>query len=1024
MSLAGTVSAPAGTAPAKPRARLKVPLAAKFAGAVVGLVVLVLAVNGAVNLWLSYGEAQRAALGVQEQQAQAASERIEQFVSEIESQIGWTTRAEWRRIGLEQQRYDFIRLLRQAPAITELFYIDSEGKEQLQVSRLEPDSVARLVDHSAEPRFTQAVASGTWFGPVTFRRGSEPYMTIAMAHAGRAPGVTVAEVNLKLIWDVVNEIRVGETGYAFVVGPAGKLIAHPDMSLVLRDTDMSGLPQVAAALASGEAEANTAAIAEGLDGDPVLSAYSPIPRLGWVVFVQSPVSEALAPVYALLSQSGILLAAGLLLATVVGTWLAGRMVVPIQRLQAGAERLGEGDLSQRIAIRTGDEIETLADRFNIMAARIQESHETLEAKVEERTRDLDEALQQQTATADVLKVISQSTFNLPAVLDALVQSAATLCGASYGGIFLRDGEVLRGRATISERPTDWEAGYPIEINRRWISGRVALSGLIEHIPDVLDDPDYDLAGLRLISDTRALMGVPLLRERKVEGVFFLGRPEPGAFTTRQSELVQTFADQAVIAIENVRLFEEVQARNRDLAEALDQQVATSAILRAIAASPTDIQPVLNTVTENAAQLCDAIDATLFLRRGEVLAVAAHDGAIPVDFTELPMARDVVTGRAVLDQSPVHVHDLVAAEDDFPAGRKYALRLGFRSILAMPLMREGEAIGALMIRRRDVRPFSDKQIDLLSTFADQAVIAIQNVRLFEEVQARTDELTRSLAELRTAQDRLVQTEKLASLGQLTAGIAHDIKNPLNFVNNFSALSGELLDELREALDAAALEEKLRAEVAELVGMLKGNLEKVVQHGRRADSIVKNMLLHSREGSGDHRPVDINAVVEESLNLAYHGARAEKQGFNITLERSLDPQAGEVDLFPQEITRVLLNLISNGFYATAKRGAQANGEPYEPTLLAATRDLGDRVEIRIRDNGTGIPPEVKDKMFNPFFTTKPAGEGTGLGLSLSHDIVVKQHAGTIEVATEPGAFTEFRIVLPRRGAAMAARTGDVA
>ena len=272
-------------------------------------------------------------------------------------------------------------------------------------------------------------------------------------------------------------------------------------------------------------------------------------------------------------------------------------------------------------------------------------------------------------------------------------------------------------------------------------------------------------------------------------------------------------------------------------------------------------------------------------------------------------------------------------------------------------------------------------------------------------------------MRTAQDRLVQTEKLASLGQLTAGIAHEIKNPLNFVNNFSAVSVELIDELREALGGAHLDEQAaRTEISELTDMLQGNLDKVVQHGKRADAIVKNMLLHSRQGSGEHRPVDINALVEESLNLAYHGARAEKQGFNITLERSFDPAAGEVDLFPQEITRVLLNLISNGFYAATKRKAEANGGDYEPTLAAATKNLGDRVEIRIRDNGTGIPPEVKEKLFNPFFTTKPAGEGTGLGLSISHDIIVKQHGGSIEVDTQPGEFTEFRIVLPRAGASL--------
>jgi two-component system NtrC family sensor kinase len=291
-----------------------------------------------------------------------------------------------------------------------------------------------------------------------------------------------------------------------------------------------------------------------------------------------------------------------------------------------------------------------------------------------------------------------------------------------------------------------------------------------------------------------------------------------------------------------------------------------------------------------------------------------------------------------------------------------------------------------------------------------------------LRQRTDDLSKSLDNLQTAQDRLVQTQKLASLGQLTAGIAHEIKNPLNFVNNFSSLSTELLDELREALKGVAATDKTRVEIDELTSTLRGNLEKIVQHGKRADSIVKNMLLHSREGSGEHRPIDINAVVEESLNLAYHGARAEKQDFNITLERSFDPAAGEVDVFPQEITRVLLNLISNGFYATTKRKAEVgdNGS-YEPILAASTKSLGERVEIRIRDNGTGIPSDVKDKMFNPFFTTKPPGEGTGLGLSLSHDIIVKQHAGLIEVDTKPGEFTEFRIILPRTAASIAKSGG---
>ena len=313
-------------------------------------------------------------------------------------------------------------------------------------------------------------------------------------------------------------------------------------------------------------------------------------------------------------------------------------------------------------------------------------------------------------------------------------------------------------------------------------------------------------------------------------------------------------------------------------------------------------------------------------------------------------RGSATARALLEGVVVHIPD-VQADPDYTFNE--AQRLGdFRTIIGVPMLREGKAIGVIVMTRSEVRPFTDKQIELATTFADQAAIAIENVRLFESVEARTRELAKSLEYLQAAQDRLIQTEKLASLGQLTAGIAHEIKNPLNFINNFSALSIELVEELDDALKPAALDSRTREATSELTGMLKGNLEKVVQHGKRANSIVKNMLLHSREGSGERRPVDVNSLVEESLNLAYHGARAERQEFGIRIEQNFDAAAGKAELFPQEITRVLLNLISNAFYAAMKRKAEVL-DGFEPALAATTRDLGDRVEIRIRDNGSGIP-----------------------------------------------------------------------
>ncbi|MBR1126799.1 GAF domain-containing sensor histidine kinase [Bradyrhizobium iriomotense] len=630
------------------------------------------------------------------------------------------------------------------------------------------------------------------------------------------------------------------------------------------------------------------------------------------------------------------------------------------------------------------------------------------------SKDLKEAREQQAATAQILKVIASSPDDVQPVFEAIAISANRLIGGFSTAVFRYIDGMQHLEAFTPTNPVADEAlraSFPRHLTTSSAPFELLRDGKPMQIVDTESSPNILASDLARLRGFRSMLFTPLMSNGVPIGLITVTRVETGSFADHHVQLLQIFADQAVIAIENARLFNETR-------EALERQTATSEVLQIISSSPGGLGPVFEAMLENAVRICRASFGTLLLYEGDRLRRVARmaaqnvpqlyapDQETPPHFIA-PFDGAPSLGRLVETKALVHIADIATEHPDDLIYKVAAAR----TVLIVPMLKESELVGGFAVYRKEVQEFSDKQVELLEHFAAQAVIAIENTRLLKELRQRTDDLSQSLDDLRTAQDRLVQTEKLASLGQLTAGIAHEIKNPLNFVNNFAALSAELTEELNEALKPAELADKIRTEVDELTALLKSNLEKVVQHGKRADSIVKNMLLHSREGPGERRLADINALVQESLNLAYHGARAEKSDFNITLTQDLDPDAGEIEVYPQEITRALLNVISNGFYAATRRKSEAGDETFEPVLSATTNNLDDKVEIRIRDNGTGIPVEVKEKMFNPFFTTKPAGEGTGLGLSMTHDIIVKQHGGTLDVESELGVFTELIITLPR-------------
>jgi signal transduction histidine kinase len=950
----------------------------KYATLIIALVGGMLVASGGISLYFSYRENQEHLVALQREKAEAAAGRIEQYIGDIEHQLGWTAMPQVGTGGnlLDQRRFEYLKLLRQVPAITEVAWIDASGREQLKVSRLAMDVSGADTDLARDPKFLEAKSGKTWYSPVYFRKETEPYMTISRP-AGSGGGVTIAEVNLKFVWEVVSRIKIGQAGLAFVVNSAGTLIAHPDISLVLQKTDLTKLAQVAA-LAQGAGDDSTApSIARDVKGVEVLTAHARIPTLNWTVFVELPLAEAFKPVYESIQRMGLLLLAGLVLSMLASFFLARLMVRPIRALQEGAAQIGTGNLDQKITVTTGDELESLAGQFNQMAAHLKESYTGLEQKVEERTGELTESLEQQTATAEILRVISSSPTDVQPVFEAIASSSARLIADGRASVWLAEHGTMRPVA-FSHPDENSEAMlkmYPAPLDGESMIGHILLDPVTLNVPDVMQTEFERGKRVAELRGFRSFLGVPLILDGRAVGAIGVVRVQAGAFAQKQIALLETFAAQAAIAIQNVRLFNETK-------EALERQTATAEILKVISSSPTDVQPVLDAIVNSAQRLIGGLSAAVTTLDGDVVLLGAFTTTDPSGDEQIrsaypaPLSQGGLMSHLLQSRAPFQISDI---ESEMRFGEKLAKlkevarARGWNSMLAVPMIREGEIIGAIIVSRREKGSFSDHQVGLIKTFADQAVIAIENVRLFNEIQDKSRQL------------EIAGKHK----SEFLANMSHELRTPLNAIIGFSEV----------------LLEKMFGEMNE---KQEDYLKDIHSSGKHLLSLINDILDLAKVEAGrmelNLSKFDLPTAINNALTLIRE--RAMRQ--SIALAAEVDPQLGELNADERKLKQILLNLLSNAVKFTPEGGS----------ITVGARIKGDMIEIAVTDTGIGIAPEDQAAVFEEFkqvgtdYTRK--AEGTGLGLALTRRLV-ELHGGAMRLESEPGKGSTFAFTLPLNSAA---------
>jgi signal transduction histidine kinase len=967
------------------RTRTRGRLLRKYAAVLILLVGGVLLLSSLVNLYFSYRQTKAALVRLQRQQALAAAGRIEQFVKSIERQVRAAMEVPFSDVAMAraQREIDFLRLLRDVPAVTEIVQLDATGVVQLLVSRLAPNEVGGRRDLSDDPRFTKTRIGRTYFGPVYFRNDSEPSLTVAVPWGEGAPEVAAAEVDLRAIRSVISQIHVGVTGYVYVVDQRGLLLAHPDMSRVLQKRDLSGLPQIRAARAASAGQEVVSETA-GLVGGRALTSHAVIEPLGWLVFAEQPLAEAFAPLEGAIVLSAIFFVVGLGLSVLASVLLARRMVEPIRVLQEGAARIGAGELGHRIDVRTGDELEALGGEFNRMATQLEESYASLEQKVESRTRELaesnaelSEALEQQTATSEILGVISSAQTDVQPVFEAIAAKALQLCRGQTGAVYRFDGDRVHVAAAHSFSPEAIESlrrTFPMPPSRGGAAARAVLSQAIVYVPDIRDDPEYGLQALANAVGYLSVLAVPMLHESKPIGAISVTAAEPAAFSRRQIELLKTFADQAVIAIENVRLFQELQARTRDLARSVEELRALGEVGQAVN-STLDLETVLDTIVARAAQLSNANGGVIYGYEEATREFSRIRGAhgLDNDLREVLAAAPLrlgegAAGQAAARRAPVQVADVLAAGSyDVQRVRTIFERRGYRSLLAVPLLFERQIVGVLVVWRREPGQFPQEIVDLLQTLANQSVLAIQNARLFQEIAEKSRELEAA------SQHK----------SEFLANMSHELRTPLNAILGFSeVLADRLFGEINEKQ-----EEYLRD---------------ILESGRHLLSLINDILDLSKIEAGrmelEPTDFDLPSAIENALILVRE--RAVRRG--ITLGRTIDQRLGMVRADERKVRQVLLNLLSNALKFTPEGGR----------VDVRTELLDEMAEISVTDTGVGIALEDQEAIFEEFRqvgSSEKKVEGTGLGLALSRKFI-ELHGGRIWVKSEVGVGSTFVFTLP--------------